>query len=189
MVWRDPVTLDWDDEVGSALVEMDDSADGGILNSASWVGPQPGGQHLRPAGNGRVLLLWEHLHRHISLPPVPSMPCEGFLDFYPQLCIGGLQAMIPELVQYEDRIGRKSYVDGGYYTVTPDGRPLVSSHGPSNAFVCGGMGTYGFMGAPAAGELAALQVLGLDRPNYAGACEWPRKVSQSKPLELLDTSA
>ncbi|CAK0895625.1 unnamed protein product [Prorocentrum cordatum] len=74
MVWRDRTQLPWDDEEAQGLLELDDTAQGGILNSASWLGLQPGGQHLRPAGNGRVLLLWEHLHRHVALPAEPAMP-------------------------------------------------------------------------------------------------------------------
>ena len=56
---------------------------------------------------------------------------------------------------YDGKLGRDTVVDGGYYTVTPDGRPLVGPAGAGNAFLCGGMGTYGLMGSPAAGELAA----------------------------------
>jgi len=190
MVWRDRVRLDQDDDAREGFLELDDTADGGIVNSSSWVGPQPGGQHLRPSGNGRVLLLWEHLHRHIRVPEEPDMPLDSFLDMYPQLCISGLQAMVPELARYEGRLGRDTTIDGGYYTVTPDGRPLVTRHGASNAYVCGGMGTYGLMGAPAAGELVALHVLGLELPVYASACEWPRKEPfLNRPVDLLDDSA
>merc|ERR1712232_1268549 len=160
MAWRDKVTLDWDEETREGLVEMDDTEEGGIFNSKSWLEPQPGGQHLRPAGNGRVLLLWEHLHRHIALSDDPPMPVDEFLlEMYPELCVAGLGSMVPALKHYEGQLGRDTTIDGGYYTVSPDGRPLVGKHGASNAFVCGGMGTYGLMGSPAAGELAALHVL------------------------------
>lgn len=191
MVWRDSVSLDWGDaEDRQGLRELDDTEEGGIVNASDWLQPQPGGQHLRPAGNGRVLLLWEHMHRHIELPLNPAMPVEHFLDFYPQLCLAGLRAMVPALAQYEEQLGRDTTIDGGYYTVTPDGRPVVGRHGARNAFVCGGMGTYGLMGAPAAGELAALHVLGAELPSYAGACTWPRQTPlKGKPIDLLDDSA
>lgn len=189
MVWRDSVTLGWDEETREGLVELDDTAEGGVVNSANWVKPQPGGQHLRPAGNGRLLLLWEHLHRHLKVPKDPAMPIEQFLDMYPQLCLEGLAAMVPGLAAYRERLGRAASVDGGYYTVTPDGRPLVGQHGAGNAFVCGGMGTYGLMGSPAAGELAAMHVLGEELPRYAGACTWPREDPLlEKPIDLLDDS-
>lgn len=189
-VWRDSVTLDWDEDTREGLGEFDDTADGGIVNSAAWLHPQPGGQHLRPAGNGRVLMLWEHLHRHIPLPVEPSMPVAEFLDMYPQLCLEGLKAMAPGLGKYEDILGKDTTVDGGYYTCTPDARPLIGPHGASNAVVVGGMGTYGLMGAPAAGELAALHVLGAELPEYADACTWPRKNPLTeKPVDLLDDSA
>lgn len=187
MVWSDKVNLDWDEETREGLTEMDDTAEGGIINSARWLQLQPGGQHLRPAGNGRVLMLWEHLHRHIEVPEVPEMPVGSFLDMYPELCVAGLQRMVPGLSQYEGVVGRGTTIDGGYYTESPDGRPIVGRHGAGNAFVCGGMGTYGLMGAPAAGELAALHALGEELPGYAVVCEWPRKEPLlERPVDLLD---
>ena len=57
MVWRDKVDMEWDEEMREFLQELDDTAEGGSVNSASWLQVQPGGQHLRPAGNGRVLML------------------------------------------------------------------------------------------------------------------------------------
>lgn len=189
MVWRDGVSLPWDEEMREALTELDDTAEGGTVNSASWLMRQPGGQHLRPAGNGRVLLLWEHLHRHIRLPAEPAMPVEDVLDMYMELCIGGLKEMVPGLERYDGQLGRDTTTDGGYYTLVHDGRPLVGKHGADNAFVCGGMGTYGLMASPAAGELAALCALGLDLPSYAGACSWPRTlINDEKPIDLLDES-
>lgn len=189
MVWRDRVSFDWDEDTKEGLRELDDTSDGGIVNSSKWLAPQPGGQHLRPCGNGRVLLLWEHLHRHINLPSSPSMPIDETLDMYPQLCVAGLQAMVPGLAQYEDLLGKDTTVDGGYYTCSSDGRPVIGQHGAGNAFVCGGMGTYGLMGSPAAGELAALHVLGAELPSYASACTWPRQDPLTeKVIDLLDES-
>lgn len=188
-VWRDPVTIPWDEDTREGLREFDDTADGGIVNSTAWLGPQPGGQHLRPAGNGRVLMLWECMHRHVPLPLEPSMPVAEFLDMYPQLCLEGLKAMAPGLDKYVDILGKDTTVDGGYYTCTPDARPLVGPHGARNAVVVGGMGTYGLMGSPAAGELAALHVLGDELPSYADACTWPRKNPLTeKVVDLLDDS-
>ena len=93
----------------------------------------------------------------------------------------------------------------GYYSNTPDARPLIGPYGAKNAYVCGGMGTYGLMGSPAAGELLAMHVVGRSLPSYAmlgsscvvcvvgvdcrlhdsttgcsvarDACTWPRKTS------------
>eukprot|EP00929_Paragymnodinium_shiwhaense_P080098 TRINITY_DN41751_c2_g1_i3.p1 TRINITY_DN41751_c2_g1~~TRINITY_DN41751_c2_g1_i3.p1 ORF type:complete len:527 (-),score=88.06 TRINITY_DN41751_c2_g1_i3:87-1667(-) len=194
MVWRDKVELDWNidgEDMSESLLELDDTREGGIVNSAKWLTPQPGGQHLRPAGNGRVLMLWEHLHRHIDIDRHnPEMPVSSFLDMYPELCISGLKSMVPSLGQYHGAMGKDTTIDGGYYTVSPDGRPIIGQHGPSNAFVCGGMGTYGLMGSPSAGELAALHVLQEDLPSYAGACTWPRQDPLTeKPIDLLDDSA
>lgn len=190
MVWRDRVDFGWDEEMREGLLELDDTPDGGVVNSSRWVEEQPGGAHLRPCGNGRVLLLWEHLHRHIEQPLKPAMPVENILDMYPELCVAGLKHMVPGLERYEGQLGRDTVTDGGYYTAMPDARPLAGRHGASNAYVCGGMGTYGLMGSPAAGELTALCVLGLELPEYAGACSWPRtSIQDVKPIDLLDDSA
>ncbi|CAK9077504.1 unnamed protein product, partial [Durusdinium trenchii] len=160
MVWRDQVDLDWEEDMKEFLLELDDTATGGMVNSASWLAKQPGGQHLRPCGNGRVLLLWEHLHRHVPVPEDPEMPISDFLEMYPELCVRGLKEMVPGLGGYVEGLGKDTSVDGGYYTVMPDGRPLVSPHGASNAYVCGGMGTYGLMGSPAAGAECAQEADG-----------------------------
>ncbi|OLP87077.1 hypothetical protein AK812_SmicGene31743 [Symbiodinium microadriaticum] len=190
MVWRDKVTLDWEDEVKQGLREMDDTAEGGTVNASAWIGEQPGGQHLRPAGNGWVVMLWEHLHKHLPIAEDPEMPIESFLDMYPELCLAGLQRMVPDLAQYEGQLGRDTVVDGGYYTNTPDGRPLIGPHGSPNFFLCGGMGTYGLMGSPAAGELAAMHVMQEKLPSYASACVWPRASRKTEPLvDLLDDSS
>ncbi|CAE7236680.1 unnamed protein product [Symbiodinium sp. CCMP2592] len=135
-------------------------------------------------------MLWEHLHKHLPIAKDPQMPIESFLDMYPELCLAGLQRMVPGLAQYEGQLGRDTVVDGGYYTNTPDGRPLIGPHGCRNFFLCGGMGTYGLMGSPAAGELAAMHVLKEQLPDYASACVWPRSSRKTEPLvDLLDDSS
>lgn len=191
MVWRDKVMMDWDEEMREFLTDLDDTAEGGIVNSSSWLSPQPGGQHLRPAGNGRVLMLWEHLHRHIAVPQDPDMPIGNFLEMYPELCLRGLKEMVPGLECYIEELTKDTTIDGGYYSTTPDARPLVGPYGAKNAYVCGGMGTYGLMGSPAAGELLARHVLSEPLPSYGDACTWPRKTSAraDEVVDLLDESA
>ena len=99
--------------------------------------------------------------------------------------------MVPGLAQYEGLLGKAgATVDGGYYSVTPDGRPLIGAHGARNAFVCGGMGTYGLMSAPVAGELVALHVVGDELPSFSGACSWPRSMElEGNAVDLLDSSS
>eukprot|EP00434_Breviolum_minutum_P038426 symbB.v1.2.034083.t1/scaffold4337.1/size40994/3 len=190
MVWRDKVTMDWDQEMKEFLLELDDTETGGIVNSSSWLSPQPGGQHLRPAGNGRVLMLWEHLHRHVPVGQEPEMPIGNFLEMYPELCLRGLKEMVPGLECYLEDLTKDTTIDGGYYTNSLDARPLVGPHGASNAYVCGGMGTYGLMGSPAAGELLAMHVMGEQLPGYADACTWPRRSkAPDEVIDLLDESA
>jgi len=62
---------------------------------------------------------------------------------------------------------------------------LVGPYGAKNAYVCGGMGTYGLMGSPAAGELLARHVLSEPLPSYGDACTWPRKTS-ARADEVVD---
>ena len=112
----------------------------------------------------------------------------NFLEMYPELCLRGLKEMVPGLGAYLEELGRDTTVDGGFYTVTPDGRPLIGPHGFPNAYVCGGMGTYGLMGAPAAGELLAMHVSGEELPSYADACCWPRRAAPHDLVDLLDDS-
>eukprot|EP00913_Durusdinium_trenchii_P028873 g27071.t2 len=188
------------------LLELDDTATGGMVNSASWLAKQPGGQHLRPCGNGRVLLLWEHLHRHVPVPE--ELPRGGRLRSNVRaccMCIGSFWTRQyasqvftvahpllekPGLGGYVEGLGKDTSVDGGYYTVMPDGRPLVSPHGASNAYVSAGMGTYGLMGSPAAGELLAMHLLQEPLPSYADACLWPRRsVPEEEVIDLLDESS
>eukprot|EP00756_Hemistasia_phaeocysticola_P028254 Hpha_TRINITY_DN16167_c1_g2::TRINITY_DN16167_c1_g2_i2::g.5931::m.5931 len=192
MIWRDGVELPWDDDWRDALVELDDTASGGHTNARTWLDRQPGGAHLRPCGNSRVLLLWEHVHRHIDVPVKNAQhpPTEQLLhEMYPELCSLGLAAMVPALAQYQGNIPRGTVVDGGFYTTTPDGRPVIGPYGASNAVVCCGFNGWGIMASAAAGDLAARHALGLELPEYAAALELPCPPPRARPpVDLLDES-
>ena len=105
----------------------------------------------------------------------PDLTLEGLIDseMYPEVCLRGLSKMIPGLAEYIENIPRSTYVDGGYYTQTPENYPLigpVGGEGAEGAYLCGAVAGYGVMAAHAAGELVAQRVLkDSSRPDYAEA--------------------
>ena len=157
LIWNDPQTLAWDGAESGHL------AAGG---RRSLLAELPAACHCRPEGgpgSAWVLALWEY-KRHVREPVWP-LPID---DLYPEVVIKGTATMLPEMAGYLDRLPRP-VVDGGYYTKTPENRPLIGPVGPEGSFVAGALSGYGVMAAAAAGELAALHVTGRDLPAYAAA--------------------
>ena len=158
LIWADPVTLPWSDEEREALAEDPESA---------WMlGQLPVGVHCRPEGHtgGSVLLILWNFH----LDPVePTFPI-AVEDEYPELALRGMSAMVPGLARYFDR-APKPYIDGGYYTKTPENRPLIGPLPVAGAYVVGALSGYGLMAACAAGELLAAYIAGAPLPSYAPA--------------------
>jgi len=158
MIWTDPQYLPWTAEERAELAAGDDTR--WLLNEL------PGGVHLRPEG-GRgsdlVLMLWAY---HVE-------PCEPIVpppldDFFPEVVLRGMSAMIPGLRAY---FGKSSVLlyDGGYYTRTPENRPLAGPLPVEGAYVCGAVSGYGLMASAAVGELVAAHVTGSTLPDYAPA--------------------
>ena len=92
-------------------------------------------------------------------------------DLYPEVCLRGLADFLPALrAAVDDGAAARPFVDGGYYTETPELVPLL---GPvanvDGAFLCGGLAGYGLMAAMGAGDLVAKHVLKRDLPPYADA--------------------
>jgi glycine/D-amino acid oxidase-like deaminating enzyme len=85
---------------------------------------------------------------------------------YPEAVMRGLTTMIPDLAVYLDGLP-ESKVDGGYYTKTRENRPLIGPCGPEGFHVVTGMSGFGVMISAAAGELAALHIVGAPLPDYA----------------------
>eukprot|EP00755_Sulcionema_specki_P016216 Sspe_Gene.61451::Locus_34111_Transcript_1_1_Confidence_1.000_Length_1824::g.61451::m.61451 len=186
LIWRDSVELEWEDP--ESLDALDDTDEGGIVNAREWRHLQPGGQHIRPAGNGWVLMLWEHVHRHIRVPDDPPPVNQFLLEAYPELCLMGLRVMVPALNEYTE-IGRDTYIDGGYYSITPDARPLIGPYHSPNYLLLGGMNGWGIMASAAAGELIAQYVAEEDLPAYAPCMTVPRfSPRDDPPIDLLDES-
>jgi glycine/D-amino acid oxidase-like deaminating enzyme len=82
-------------------------------------------------------------------------------------------------------------VDGGYYTKTPENRPLVGPLPIDGAYVIGALSGYGVMASQAAAELLATHVTGGPLPAYAAALSPSRyaDVAYQARLEAWDAKA
>jgi glycine/D-amino acid oxidase-like deaminating enzyme len=159
LIWDDPQALDWDEETRAALAAAEATA---------WLTrPLPAGAHLRPegasAGSRTVLALWAC--RSAGGPPAFPLPED---PLFPELALRGTATLVPGLRAYLDPLPR-GVVDGGYYTRTPENRPLVGPLPVEGAHVLGALSGFGLMAACAAAELLAAHVTGAALPAYAPA--------------------
>jgi sarcosine oxidase, subunit beta len=155
VIWADTQTIDWTDEERAALREAgrDDLLD-----------TMPVYCHGRPeggTGSPYSLALWEY-HNDIRKPEWP-LPAD---DMYPEVVMRGLTTMIPALQSYLQGLPQ-SAVDGGYYTKTPENRPLIGPAGPEGFHLACGYSGFGVMVACGAADLAARHVTGSPLPDYA----------------------
>ncbi len=158
MIWTDPQYLQW---------TADERADLAASEDTRWLLDEfPGGVHLRPEGGGDsniVLMLWAY---HVE-------PCEPIVpppldEFFPEVVLRGMSAMIPGLRAYFGKSAVLLY-DGGYYTRTPENRPLAGPLPVEGAYICGAVSGYGLMASAAVSELVAAHVTGSALPDYAPA--------------------
>ncbi len=158
LIWADPQVVAWTD---------DERADLAASEETRWLLDElPAGAHLRPEGGGDsniVLLLWAY---HVK-PREPIVPPE-LDEFFPEVVLRGLSTMIPGLRAYFGKLALSMY-DGGYYTKTPENRPLAGPLPVAGAYVCGAVSGYGLMASAALGELLAAHVTGSQLPPYAPA--------------------
>ena len=106
--------------------------------------------HLRPYGPDTLLLLWEYWHGDWPVGSPPDLAPTFDVEMFPEVCVRGLQTMVPGLGSYLGNIPRSTIVDGGYYTETPELLPLVGpvgGEGLEGAWLCGGLAGYGVMAA------------------------------------------
>ena len=82
------------------------------------------------------------------------------------LFIGIFATMIPALREYFGKASIALY-DGGYYTKTPENRPLAGPLPIEGAYVCGAVSGYGLMASGAMGELTAAHITHSTLPEYA----------------------
>jgi sarcosine oxidase, subunit beta len=126
----------------------------------------PSGVHTRPEGGEEsqtILMLWEYQTKVMEPVWPPMMD-----DQYPEVALRGLAAMLPRMKEYFGRMPRPQ-LDGGYYTKTPENRPLVGPMGVDGAYVIGALSGYGIMSACGVGELLAAQIMGAELPSFAPA--------------------
>ena len=158
LIWNDSQELPWSNAERKEL-----AAD----PEARWLTETfPPGAHTRPEGAGdsqAILMLWEYQER----PCKPDWP-PHLDESYPEIALRGLGSMLPGMEAYFERMPRPQ-LDGGYYTKTPENRPLVGPLSVEGAYVHGAVSGYGIMSAPALGELLAGHVTGGDLPEYADA--------------------
>ena len=156
LIWNDAQTLPWSDDEREALTEDEETR---------WLTEIfPSGVHTRPEGAGTdILMLWEYHMQLMEPTDTPAMD-----EQYPELALRGLAAMLPSMKKYFARMPRPQ-LDGGFYTKTPENRPLVGPMGVEGAYVIGAVSGYGIMSACGVGELLASHVTGRQLPDYASA--------------------
>ncbi|NJN17704.1 MAG: FAD-binding oxidoreductase [Oscillochloris sp.] len=158
LIWNDSITLDWDADERAALRDDPD---------LHWLAERmPAGAHCRPEGEGtstQVLMLWDY-----HSEPAPLIIPPPLDDTFPEIVLRGMAHMLPGLRPYLERVPR-AYLDGGYYTKTPENRPLIGPLPVEGAYIIGAFSGFGLMAAPAAAELLAAHILGRALPSYAAA--------------------
>ncbi|MGI9520330.1 MAG: NAD(P)/FAD-dependent oxidoreductase [Hyphomicrobiaceae bacterium] len=175
LIWADPIALAWTNEERAAFTE--EPALQYLLQTF------PAGVHGRPVGGGNQVLMYWTYNCHVDTAPVFPLSWDEFL---PEITLRGMGVMVPGLGRYFDPMPRP-YVDGGYYTKTPDNRPLIGPLSVPGSFVCSAFSGYGIMAAQAAAELLALWVTGDALPQYAFAFK-PDRFGDPAYLKQVESS-
>lgn len=166
VIWDDAQQLAWEPDEAAALHE---AAEAGEAWARKLLVELPGGVHLRPYGNDRVLMLWECWHSDAEVTDPPAFPPSLDTATYPEVCLRGLLPAVPALEQYLGgpygaSIPPSTFVDGGYYTRTPQNVPLIGpvlhDAGISGMFICAGLSGFGIMASNGAGDLLAAAIDG-----------------------------
>jgi glycine/D-amino acid oxidase-like deaminating enzyme len=157
LIWSDPQHLEWDEEERAALTKA---------GRSDVLGEMPVYCHGRPEGGAEspyFLGLWEY-HGEVRQPvwPIPED------DLYPEVVARGLSTMIPDFGRYLDRLPQ-STVDGGYYTKTPENRPLIGPAGPAGFHLACGYSGFGVMVASGAADLVSRHLTSSPLPDYSDA--------------------
>jgi glycine/D-amino acid oxidase-like deaminating enzyme len=157
LIWNDPLKLPWSAEEREALAESDET--GWLLNEL------PSGLHGRPEGEGNMFLMqWAYRKLEPVQPRFP-VPLDSEL---PEVALRGMANVLPGLAAYFSQIPRP-FVDGGYYTRTPENRPLIGPLPVAGAYIIGGLGGFGMMSSCGASDLLAKHITGDELPAYAPA--------------------
>ncbi len=156
LIWNDPQWIPWSSEEKPLLAEAEETR--WLLNNF------PPGIHTRPEGgegSHTILILWEY-RNHRAEPVFPP----ALDNQYPDIVLRGLSTMIPGMAIYRNQPSRP-YLDGGYYTKTPENRPIIGPTPIGGLFIIGALSGYGLMSACAAGELLAAHVTRNKLPDYS----------------------
>jgi len=86
-------------------------------------------------------------------------------DIFPEVALRGMAAILPRFSEYYDHLPRP-VLDGGYYTRTPENRPLIGPLPVEGAYILGALSGFGVMAACGAGELLAAHITGGELPPY-----------------------
>ena len=157
IIWCDPTTLPWTAEEREALAQ-DETA-------RHLLAELPAGVHGRPIGAGdQVIMYWTYDCPQLDAPVFPLT----WDPDLPEITLRGMAVLVPGLSAYFERMP-KPFVDGGYYTKTPENRPLIGPLPVQGAYICSAFSGFGIMASCAAGELLARHVTGAALPGYAAA--------------------
>ncbi|MGE0702210.1 MAG: FAD-dependent oxidoreductase, partial [Hyphomicrobiaceae bacterium] len=157
IIWCDPIRLPWSAEEREALSQSDEMR--------HLLAEFPAGVHGRPVGAGdQVLMYWTYDCRSGDEPAFPL----SWEPDLPEITLRGMSVLVPGLSAYLDPMP-KPFVDGGYYTKTPENRPLIGPLSVPGAYVCSAFSGFGIMASCAGGELLARHVTGGPLPHYAPA--------------------
>ncbi|MBL8700711.1 MAG: FAD-binding oxidoreductase [Alphaproteobacteria bacterium] len=174
IIWCDPTELPWSAEEREALAS--DAAMRRLL------APFPAGVHGRPIGSGdQVFMYWTYDCPQADHPTFPL----SWDPHLPEITLRGMSVLVPGLAAYLDPMP-KPYVDGGYYTKTPENRPLIGPLPVPGAFVSSAYSGFGIMSSCAGGELVARHVTGGTLPSYAAALS-PSRYEDPAYRKLLET--
>ncbi len=155
IIWSDTQRISWSEEEQEALA---------AAGRDDLLGEMPVFCHGRPEGgddSSYFLGLWEY-HDDVREPSWP-LPAD---DLYPEVVMRGLTTLVPGFSQYLDGLPQAT-VDGGYYTKTPENRPLLGPAGPDGYFLACGYSGFGVMVAAGAADLVAAHIAKSDLPSYA----------------------
>ena len=180
LIHNDDITLNWSEEERCMIEELSDKPLKRILLETL-----PGGAHVRKSGQDSLIFVWEHGHPttdgdgSTSFTPQEEMQ---FHHMYPEICLRSLMGTIPALQPYAENMPKSTYIDGGYYTHTPDNMPLIGrkthrDHGLYNYFLGGGMSGYGVMASHAVGELLSDLVCHADMSSVPASSGYAKAFS------------
>lgn len=178
IIWTDPIELPWSDAERDALAQAAETRH--LLDTF------PAGVHGRPIGAGdQLLMYWTY---DCESTDTPSFPLT-WDDDLPEITFRGMAVLVPGLAAYFDAMPRP-YADGGYYTKTPENRPLIGPLAVPGAFVCSAFSGFGIMAACASGELLAAHVTTRQLPAYAAAFHPDRYADPAyrAAIEIWDAS-